>query len=71
MRWGNGCWFAVRQWQHHGGFVVLTRSRYGWWWHAQWTDDFHYFLEFVPDHKRRARRVPPIWFRGYVRMVKR
>lgn len=71
MRWGNCYWFAFRQWQHHRGSVVLTQSKYGWWPHAAWTDDFEHFLDFVPRQPRRKRLVPPVWFQGHVRMVKR
>ena len=69
MRWGNCWWFAFRQWWRHGGYVVLEQSKYGWWPHMLWSANLVTFLEFHPSARKRRRVIPPIWFRGAVRVV--
>lgn len=77
MTWGNCYVFVAKRWwetRHtplRGGHIVLMKSRYGWWPHAQWTADFITFEEFHPYKKKRKHWFPPLWFRGYVRVVKR
>jgi hypothetical protein len=59
--------YAVRQWITHGGYLLLRKSRYGWWPHALWSRDLTVLSEFVPLAPRR-RWLPPLWFKGMVRV---
>lgn len=53
-----------------GGYVVVHKSKYGWWPHLVWTPDFVAFEQFHPVKHRRwyttALRlgIPPILFDG-------
>ena len=58
--------YAIGQWVRHGGYLVLSRSRYGWWPHAEHTHDWRRFSVFVPLGPKRRRACPPLWFRGRV-----
>jgi hypothetical protein len=69
MRWGNCYVFVLRQWWRKGGYVVLSRSKYGWWLHAVWSRDLVTFEDFVPLGPKRRRKMPPIWFAGRVRVT--
>jgi hypothetical protein len=64
--WSNCYLYALRQWYWHGGYVVLAKSKYGWWPHALWSPDLRHFDEFVPDKPRR-RWFPPLLFQGHVK----
>lgn len=58
--------YACGQFLRRGGYLVIRRSRYGWWWHAEHTHDFRRFSVFVPLGPKRRRACPPLWFRGRV-----
>lgn len=60
--------FALRQWQTRGGWIVVRPSRYGWWWHMEWSPDLVIFHSFDPIRPKRRRLLPPLWFEGKVRV---
>lgn len=71
MRIGNCYLFVLRRWYASGGTICLRTSRYGWWFHAFWTKDYESFEDFVPNWPKSdwpSRIVPPVWFRGKVRV---
>src|ERR1022692_237830 len=67
--------YAIMRWKTVGGHLVIHNSRFGWWPHCWWTQDYITFEEYIPlaDNYpiliRRARRfrIPPILFIGHVR----
>ena len=59
--------FALRRWWTRGGYVVVRKSRYGWWPHALWSADLIDFYDYVPNAPRK-RAFPPLLFRGTVRV---
>ncbi len=70
VRLSNCYIFALTQWATRGGYVVLRRSRYGWWPHAFWSPDLVSLFDFKPtkfyaDDYRAW--LPPVLFRGFVR----
>ena len=66
--WNNCIVWCLWRWFRHGGFVVFTRSKFGWWPHAWWTEDFRSFWTFDPVRLKRRRRWwrVPVLFRGAV-----
>jgi hypothetical protein len=56
--------YALRKWFTHGGYVVMRRSRYGWWPHFLWSPDLLQFFAFVPVKRPHRRWLPPLWFKG-------
>lgn len=59
--------YALGKWAREGGYLVIRRSRWGW---------FPHFLHLSADRQRlthmvpllpRRRGSPPIWFRGRIR----
>lgn len=65
-RWNNCWWYAVNRWYQYGGYVVMQRSFYGWWFHFWHTFDFKTGTEWTTAEKHE-RAFPPLIFRGYVR----
>jgi hypothetical protein len=58
--------YALRKLAAEGGYLVIRRSRYGWFPHVIWSRDLVTFEDFRPVRPKR-RKVPPLWFRGRVR----
>jgi len=61
--------FAVARYWAQGGYLVLRRSRFGWWPHVLWSADLVTFEEFVPTRVEmlRRRKLPPVVFQGRVK----
>lgn len=59
------CW-ALGQWRRHGGYLIVRRSHWGWWWHFLWSRDLTEFAAYEPAAPPRRRWLPPLWFRGQV-----
>lgn len=67
MSWGNCLCWALRQWRKHGGYLVIRRSRYGWFPHFLWLSaDRQTLQSFVPDNPKHKKLPPPV-FRGNVK----
>ena len=66
--WSNCYLFAIQQWYRHGGYIVLTKSQYGWWPHAFHSEDLRRFTDFVPLAPKRRRWLPPLVFRGHIKI---
>lgn len=58
--------FALAKWFRHGGYLIVRRSRYGWFPHFLWARDLGELEveQFVPLDPRR-RLLPPLVFRGW------
>lgn len=64
----SNCLFhAVRRWWAEGGYVLISKSRYGPFPHFMYSPDLRTFEAFVPLVAKRQRRFPPLWFAGKVR----
>ena len=54
-------------WWRHGGYLVIRKSRWGWFPHVLWmSPDRSRLSSFVPINPRR-HLIPPPLFRGYVK----
>lgn len=58
--------YAVFTWLKQGGYIVIRKSRRGWWPHFLWSLDLKTFKEYYPLYPKR-RKIPPPLFRGYVK----
>lgn len=66
-RWSNCYLVSVALWWRHGGYVLVTRSRYGWWPHMLWSRELRTVVEWEPDARKRVRWLPPVLYRGRLR----
>lgn len=65
----SNCYFyALRLWWSYGGYLIVTRSKFGWWPHALWSPDLRTFCEFHPTKPKRRRVFPPVLFHGHGRL---
>jgi hypothetical protein len=67
--------FALVQWWHYGGYVIVRKSRIGWWPHFMWAKSIKDLeaIEYVPYLEiefAKKYHLPPIVFKGYVRKAK-
>lgn len=58
--------FALGRWVRHGGYLVVRKSRNGWWPHFIWSLDLIEFMDFAP-HEPQRYKCPPLLFRGRIR----
>ena len=49
----NCALWAAWRYVRRGGYVVMTRSDYGWWPHFAWSQDGTRWLQFHPKRHRR------------------
>ena len=65
----SNCWmWAIWRFMRRGGFLIFSRSEWGWWPHFMWSPDMRTCVQFEPDHKRRTGRLwPPFFYRGYLK----
>jgi len=62
--------FALGCYWREGGYLIASKSRWGWWLHFQWSPDLDTIWEFHPLRvKRPSRRFPPLVFWGEGRIV--
>jgi hypothetical protein len=57
--------FALCRWFHRGGYLIIRKSRYGWFPHFLWSPDLNTFHSFKPINPRE-RIIPPLIFRGAI-----
>lgn len=74
-RYGNCLIHALIMWVRFGGYLVVRKSRHGWWPHFMWAKDLGdtQIVEFTPEKKVLLSdliHVPPPIFKGYVRYGK-
>jgi len=62
--------FVIWRWWSEGGYVVIRHSDWGWWPHFLWSPDLQTFEQFVPVVPNHKKRIPPLWFRGYIKTSK-
>ena len=66
--YSNCLLWAIYTFLRRGGFLIISKSEWGWWPHIMWTPDMRTCHQFEPDHKRRRGRLwPPIVYRGYIK----
>ncbi len=66
----SNCWlWAFSTCFRKGGFLIFSKSEWGWWPHVMWSPDMMSCYQFAPGaHVRlRGRLFPPFIFRGYVK----
>lgn len=66
LRWGNCLLFALGRWATRGGYLVVRKSRHGWWPHVIWSQDLKTFEHFGPPVPRQNMLFPPPVFLGLV-----
>ena len=64
----SNCWiFALWRLFRRRGFLIISKSEWGWWWHFMWSPDMRTVQQFEPTLKRRKRLFPPFIYKGYVK----
>lgn len=56
--------YAVKRFVKEGGYLIIHKSRFGWWPHMMWSEDLRTFWEFEPEQAKKKHRFPPLIFRG-------
>jgi hypothetical protein len=67
----NNClFFALSRWNKKGGYLIIRRSRFGWWWHFLWAeklDGIETLEHYVPnEEKLKVEVVSKVLFKGHV-----
>lgn len=64
--------WALRQFITQGGWLLLTRSEYGWWPHAAWSPDLRAVYAYMPFERKHRRRwwQVPFSFAGEPRLTR-
>jgi hypothetical protein len=62
--------YSLKQLWQHGGYLIIRKSRVGWWPHFLWhpgplCEDCN-CSSVVPDRYRKLI-IPPLWFKGKVK----
>ncbi len=64
----SNCWlFALWRFFINGGFLIVSKSEWGWWAHFMWSPDMRTVQQFEPTLKKRKRLFPPFIYQGYVK----
>lgn len=59
MRRSNCLIFALKRWRSDGGYLIIRRSRYGWWPHFAWCRSLSEPpLAYVPERPIEWRKLP-------------
>jgi len=67
----SNCWlFALGRLFRRGGFLIISKSEWGWWPHLMWSPDMRTLHQFEPTEKKRRRLLPPFIYRGYVKKTR-
>jgi hypothetical protein len=66
-RKSNCLFFAVGRWWNCGGYIIIRKSKLGWFPHFLWSPDLQLFESYSPIGGGVARWLPPILFRGYIK----
>lgn len=59
--------FALCQWYKNGGYLVVRKSRWGWWPHFLWSADLKSFEQFAPTNPVH-KKFPPFLFKGSIKI---
>jgi len=63
----NNClWFALHRFFTKGGYLLVRKSRHGWWPHFLWSSNLDHFEEWQPEKSSNDLAFPPFWFKGVV-----
>jgi len=63
----NCLFYALGKCWREGGYLVIRKSRFGWFPHFLWSPDLKEFWEFTPREPNHNRLLPPVFFHGVVR----
>lgn len=67
----SNCWlWALARVFRRGGFLLVSKSEWGWWPHVMWSPDMRVLYQFEPTKKKRRRLLPPMLYRGYVKRTR-
>jgi len=59
MRRSNCLIFALRRFYAEGGYIIVRRSHFGWWWHFSWTRSLSEPpIAYVPQRPIEWRKLP-------------
>lgn len=67
-------WAFLMSLRFPGSYVLLRKSRYGWFPHAMWSEDGDIWFEYIPKNEKKYNRKwwqIPLIFRGNVKLVTR
>ena len=65
-RKSNCLFFAIGRWWNRGGYLVIRKSRFGYWPHFLWSPDLQVFESYSPIVGGYSRWFPPLLFCGYI-----
>lgn len=61
--------YALRRWIRDGGYLIVRRSRWGWWPHFLWAPTLGDLeVEQYAPRQSQRRLCPPLLFRGRVKV---
>ena len=68
-KYSNCLIFTLNMWARYGGYVIVRKSRYGWWPHFMWAKSIEglEITEFTPERKALSTdklKLPPPLFKG-------
>lgn len=61
--------FALQKWRQEGGYLIIRKSKVGWWPHFLWAKSLEgaKAFHFVPEKYETDLKSPPMLFKGYVK----
>lgn len=62
----NCVFFALSQWWKKGGYIIIRKSKWGWWPHLLWSPDLKEFWEYQPQKPNHHLLIPPPLYRGMI-----
>lgn len=64
----NNCLlYALGKFMREGGYLIIRKSRFGWWPHLLHSSDLETITDFRPPAPSADRWLPPLLYRGIVR----
>jgi hypothetical protein len=60
----NCLFFALKKWFSCGGYLVIRKSKVGWWPHFLWSKDLKTFYHYLPVSYKENKPIPPCVFKG-------
>lgn len=70
VKFYSNCWlWAFYNCFRRGGFLIISKSAWGWWPHVMWSPDMVSCHQFEPEKPRvRGLLFPPLIYRGYIKI---
>ncbi len=63
----NCLFYALMKFRACGGYLIMRKSRHGWFPHFLWSANLKTFSQFVPRHPVKGLKCPPVFFAGIIR----